>query len=163
MVATASDHVATVVWTRDPGAPFTDLRYSRAHVWRFDGGVAVPASSAPSSVKVPLSDPSAVDPEEALVAAVSSCHMLFFLAFAAQAGLVVDSYHDDAVGRLGPIGGGRKAMAEIVLRPAVVLSGPRRPDDAVLADLHHRSHDACFIANSLKTPVTISPAAPVFA
>ncbi len=163
MSLSANNHIATVEWTRTTGAPFTDLRYPRAHVWRFDGGAVVPASSAPSSVKVPLSDPAAVDPEEALVAAVSSCHMLFFLAFAAGAGLVVDSYRDEAVGRLGPIGNGRKAMAEITLRPAVAFSGSVQPSEAVLADLHHRAHDACYIANSLKTPVVVAPAQPVFA
>ncbi len=158
-----ADHTAEIAWARGPGVVFTDQRYSRGHLWRFDGGVEVLASSAPSSVRLPFSRADAVDPEEALVASVSSCHMLFFLSFAAKDGFVVDSYVDRAAGRLGPIGGGRKAMREIVLRPEIVFSGSRRPDAPALADLHHRAHDACYIANSLKTPVTVSPAEPVFA
>src|ERR1700751_296022 len=97
----AHEYSADVIWTREDGAPFTDNRYSRAHVWRFDGGVEVPASSSPMSVKLPLSRADAVDPEEALVAALSSCHMLFFLDFAAHAGFVVDRYEDAAVGVMG--------------------------------------------------------------
>src|SRR4051812_46576011 len=91
-----ANYVATVIWTRAPDAPFKDNKYSRAHEWRFDGGAVVKGSSAPSSVKVPLSDPTAVDPEEALVAALSSCHMLFFLSFAAMGGFVIDRYEDEA-------------------------------------------------------------------
>jgi organic hydroperoxide reductase OsmC/OhrA len=96
-----SQYAATVVWARPADAPFRDNRYSRAHEWRFDGGTVVPASSSPSVVRVPLSDPAAVDPEEALVASLASCHMLFFLSFAATGGFVIDRYEDDAVGELG--------------------------------------------------------------
>ena len=150
-----SEYVATVEWRRE-GAAFTDNRYSRAHDWRFDGGAVVRGSSAPSSVPVPMSDPAAVDPEEALVAAVSSCHMLFFLAYAGKAGFVVDSYRDDAVGRLGRDERGRMSITAVTLRPAVDFMG-EAPDAAALAALHHRAHEACYIANSIRAEVTVEP------
>lgn len=151
-----SEYVATVDWSRD-GQAFADNRYSRAHDWRFDGGAVVRASSAPSSVPVPMSDPAAVDPEEALVAAVSSCHMLFFLAFAARAGFVVDHYRDAATGRMGRDDRGRVSMTRVTLRPAIAFSGDARPDAAALADLHHRAHQACYIANSIRAEVVVEP------
>ena len=151
-----SEHVATVEWSRGD-QPFSDNRYSRAHDWRFDGGAVVRGSSAPSSVAAPMSDPAAVDPEEALVAAVSSCHMLFFLAYAGKAGFVVDDYHDDAVGRLGKDERGRVSITEVTLRPAVVFAGETRPDAVALAALHHRAHEACYIANSIRAGVTVEP------
>ena len=149
-----SEHVATVEWSRGD-QPFSDNRYSRAHDWRFDGGAVVRGSSAPSSVAAPMSDPAAVDPEEALVAAVSSCHMLFFLAYAGKAGFVVDDYHDDAVGRMGRDERGKISITEVVLRPAVVFAGETRPDAVALAALHHRAHEACYIANSVRTEVRV--------
>lgn len=149
-----SEHIATVEWSRGD-QPFADNRYSRAHDWRFDGGAVVRGSSAPSSVPEPMSDPAAVDPEEALVAAVSSCHMLFFLAYAGKAGFVVDHYSDDAVGRMGKDERGRISITDIVLRPAVLFSGDVRPDAAGLAGLHHRAHEACYIANSIRAGVTV--------
>ena len=136
---------------------FAGNRYSRAHDWRFDGGAVVRGSSAPSSVPVPMSDPAAVDPEEALVAAVSSCHMLFFLAFAARAGFVVDNYRDDAVGVMGRDDRGRTAITSVTLRPAILFSGETRPDAVALDDLHHRAHEACYIANSIRAAVTVEP------
>ena len=151
-----SEHVATVEWSRGD-QPFSDNRYSRAHDWRFDGGAVVRGSSAPSSVAAPMSDPAAVDPEEALVAAVSSCHMLFFLAYAGKAGFVVDDYHDDAVGRLGKDERGRVSITEVTLRPAVVFAGETRPDAVALAALHYRAHEACYIANSIRAGVTVEP------
>ena len=151
-----SEHVATVEWSRGD-QPFSDNRYSRAHDWRFDGGAVVRGSSAPSSVAAPMSDPAAVDPEEALVAAVSSCHMLFFLAYAGKAGFVVDDYHDDAVGRMGRDERGKISITEGVLRPAVVFAGETRPDAVALAALHHRAHEACYIANSIRAGVTVEP------
>ena len=151
-----SEHVATVEWSRGD-QPFSDNRYSRAHDWRFDGGAVVRGSSAPSSVAAPMSDPAAVDPEEALVAAVSSCHMLFFLAYAGKAGFVVDDYHDDAVGRMGKDERGRVSITEVTLRPAVVFAGETRPDAVALAALHHRAHEACYIANSIRAGVTVEP------
>lgn len=149
-----SSHVCTVEWARGPQA-FTDQQYSRAHRWRFDGGAEVRGSSSPHNVKVPLSDPAAVDPEEALVAAVSSCHMLWFLSLAAERGYVVDSYADTAEGRMGTLEGHRKAMTEVVLRPALVFSGAKLPGDADVAALHHDAHERCYIANSIRSEVRI--------
>lgn len=151
-----SEYVATVEWSRD-GQNFADNRYSRAHDWRFDGGAVVRGSSAPSSVPVPMSDPAAVDPEEALVAAVSSCHMLFFLAYAAKGGFVVDHYRDEAVAVMGRDDRGKVSITHVTLRPAVVFSGDAQPDAAALDDLHHRAHEACYIANSIRAEVAIEP------
>ena len=151
-----SDHLATIEWSRD-GQVFTDNQYARVHDWRFDGGAVVRGSSAPSSVPVPQSDPAAVDPEEALVAAVSSCHMLFFLGYAAKAGFVVDHYQDDAVGVLGRDERGKTSITALTLRPAVAFSGELQPDAAALDDLHHRAHQACYVANSIRAEVTVEP------
>lgn len=151
-----SEHVATVEWSRN-GQAFSDNKYDRTHEWRFDGGAVVRGSPAPSSVPAPMSDPAAVDPEEALVAAVSSCHMLFFLAYAARGGFVVDSYRDDAVGLLARDDRGRMSITTVTLRPEVVFSGEARPDAAALDDLHHRAHEACYIANSIRAAVTVEP------
>ncbi|MES2902530.1 MAG: OsmC family protein [Pseudomonadota bacterium] len=149
---------ATVAWER-AGQPFTDHRYSRAHEWVFDGGLHVPASSSPLSVPLPMSDAANVDPEEALVAAVSSCHMLFFLSIAAQRGFVVDSYRDHAIGVLERDVDGKLSMTRISLRPALVFSGQRAPDATELAAIHHAAHDQCYIANSIKAVVTVESAA----
>ena len=152
-----SEHLATVEWSRGD-QPFSDNRYARAHDWRFDGGAVVRGSSAPSPiVPVPLSDPDAVDPEEALVAALSSCHMLFFLAYAAKGGFVVDSYRDEAVGVLGKDERGKVSITTVTLRPAAVFSGEIRPDAAAIDALHHRAPEACYIANSIRAEVTIVP------
>jgi organic hydroperoxide reductase OsmC/OhrA len=145
---------AMLAWRRD-SQPFTDQRYSRAHEWRFDGGLAIPASSSPLSVPVPMSDPAAVDPEEALVAAASSCHMLFFLSLAAQRGLVVDSYQDHAVGTLDLDAGGRMAITLIRLRPGIAFGGARQPGRDELDALHHAAHEKCYVANSLRCPVVV--------
>jgi organic hydroperoxide reductase OsmC/OhrA len=150
-----SEHTATVEWVRGD-QPFTDNRYSRAHDWSFDGGAVVRGSSAPTSVPLPMSDPAAVDPEEAFVAALSSCHMLFFLAFAAKAGFIVDRYRDAAVGVLGRDESGKTSMTLVTLRPAVSFGG-ETPDAAALTDLHHRAHAACYIANSIRAEVRIEP------
>jgi organic hydroperoxide reductase OsmC/OhrA len=145
---------ATLAWQRGDQA-FTDLRYSRAHRWRFDGGLDVPASSSPLSVPVPLSDPAAVDPEEALVAAAASCHMLFFLSLAAASGYIVERYDDHATGTLDLDADGRMAMTRIALRPAIAFGGGRQPDHAALAALHHEAHARCYIANSLKGEIVV--------
>jgi organic hydroperoxide reductase OsmC/OhrA len=144
---------ASLSWERGAQA-FTDQRYSRAHTWTFDGGLSVPASSSPLSVPLPMSDAAAVDPEEALVAAASSCHMLFFLSLAAARGLVVDSYRDDATGFLGSDELGRLAMTRIVLRPRIAFAGGPA-DAAVLAALHHEAHARCYIASSLRGEVVV--------
>ena len=150
-------YVATVSWTRGTQV-YTDGKYSRAHKWRFDGGVEVPGSSSPHVVKPPLSDVAAVDPEEAFVASLASCHMLFFLDFARRAGFRIDSYEDNAEGVLGKDAEGRMAMTVVTLHPNVAFSGDKQPTQAQLDDLHHRSHEACFIANSVKTEVRVEPA-----
>lgn len=149
---------ATIAWTRG-AQPFADQRYSRAHVWRFDGGLQVPASSSPLSVALPMSDPAALDPEEALVASVSSCHMLFFLSIAAGRGFVVDDYRDQALGFMEKNGEGKMAMTRIALRPAIAFAGERQPTPDELAAIHHSAHDKCYIANSIKAKVTIEGAA----
>ena len=151
-----SHYTATVVWVRAPEAPFKDNRYSRAHEWRFDGGAVVPASSSPSVVRVPLSDPAGVDPEEAFVASLASCHMLFFLSFAASGGFVIDRYEDEAAGELGKNAAGKQAMLKVTLRPKIAWGGPA-PSAEKLADLHHRAHDACYIANSVTSEVLVEP------
>ena len=147
---------ATVAWQRD-GQDFAGQRYSRGHEWQFDGGLTVPASSSPLSVPLPMSVAENIDPEEALVAATSSCHMLFFLSLAAQRGYVIDDYRDDAVGDLGKNAAGRLAMTRIVLRPRIAFAGtPPTPD--ALAALHHDAHERCYIANSLTADVVVQGA-----
>jgi organic hydroperoxide reductase OsmC/OhrA len=145
---------ASLAWHRGE-QPFTDQRYSRAHEWRFDGGLALAASSSPLSVPVPMSDPAAIDPEEALVAAASSCHMLFFLSFAARQGFVVDAYRDHPVGTVDVDAQGKLAMTRIVLRPQIAFAAGRAPDAAQLAALHHEAHEKCYIASSLKGDVVV--------
>ena len=148
-----STYTATVRWGREGAEGFTKGQYSRAHEWAFDGGAVVPASASPAHVPPGTADPTGVDPEEAFVAALSSCHMLFFLYFAQRAGLVVDSYVDDADGELGKIDG-KEAMTRVTLRPRVTWGGDA-PDAEKLAQLHHQAHEACYIANSVKTVVTV--------
>lgn len=151
-----STHTATVVWTRAADAPFKDNKYSRAHDWRFDGGTVVPASSSPQVVRLPWSRADAVDPEEAFVASLSSCHMLFFLSYAAAAGFVIDRYEDEALGETGKDASGVVSMLRVRLRPHIAWVGdPPSPDQ--LSELHHRSHASCYIANSVKSEVTVEP------
>ena len=145
---------AKLEWQRKD-QDFLDQRYSRAHEWIFDGGLRVPASSSPLSVPLPMSNADNVDPEEALVAAASSCHMLFFLSIAARRGYVVDSYADHAVGLLEKDARGRMAMTSITLRPAIVFAGEHWPDEETLDAIHHEAHDKCYIANSLKAEVVV--------
>ena len=148
-----SAHHTTVEWLRGD-QPFVDKRYSRAHVWTFDGGAVVPGSSAPESVPLPMSDASAVDPEEAMIASLSSCHMLWFLAFAAGAGLVVDRYVDEASGTLGRDEAGRRYMNQVTLRPVTTFSG-RAPDQAELDALHHQAHEHCEMAHSVRAEIVV--------
>ncbi len=149
--------VATVAWLRG-SQPFSDNRYSRAHAWSFDGGLQVPASSSPLSVPLPYSDAAGIDPEEALVAALSSCHMLFFLSIAAERGFVVDDYRDNAVGEMSRDAEGNMAMTKFILRPRVGFSGERQPSLAELNAIHHDAHEKCYIANSIKGEVVIEAA-----
>ena len=148
------NYTATINWARQPDEPFTDNRYSRGHQWSFDGGVTFRASSSPHVVPR-YSDPAGVDPEEAFIAAISSCHMLTFLYLAAKAGYVIDAYDDTAEGRMSKTDG-RVWVSHVTLRPAVRWGGT--PPDAATADaLHHAAHDECFIANSVKTEIRCEP------
>lgn len=151
-----STHRAEIVWSRDD-QPFVDNRYSRRHLLRFDGGAEVVASSSPQVVPVPMSDPAAVDPEEAFVAALSSCHMLWFLSIAARGGFCVDRYVDAAEGRMSTNAQGKLAITEVRLRPAVTFSGASVPSDAQIAQMHEEAHEACFIANSVCSRVLCEP------
>ena len=145
---------ARISWKRE-GAEFTDNRYSRGHDWSFDGGVRVPASSSPALVPLPYSVAEAVDPEEALVACTSSCHMLWFLSLAAKRGFVVESYTDEASGVMDKTPEGKLAITRITLRPRIEFAGDRSPSAQELEALHHSAHDQCFIANSLKSEVVV--------
>jgi organic hydroperoxide reductase OsmC/OhrA len=147
-----SRHTASIAWRSDGG--FADNSYSRRHLWRFDGGAEVVGSSSPDVVPVPRSDPAGVDPEEALVASAASCHMLWFLSLAQQAGLAVESYDDEAVAELGRVGPGKIAITRITLRPRIAFAGDA-PDAAALDRLHHQAHERCFIANTLNCPIVV--------
>ena len=150
-----SGYKATVRWSRGATDLFASGFYSRAHEWTFDGGTVVPASASPDNVPPGTAKEAAVDPEEAFIAAISSCHMLFFIDYARREGFVVDSYDDEAVGIMEKRSDGKIAVTKVTLRPKVAWSGDRQPSAAEVARLHHRSHEDCFIANSVNTEVTI--------
>ena len=145
---------ATISWQRADDERFVDGRYHRAHDWLFDGGACVRGSASPHSVRPPFSDPAAVDPEEALVAALSSCHMLFFLWIASRRGFAVRSYEDSAVGIMTGKNG-RQWISQVTLRPVIVFDGEKRPTDLEVQEIHHESHASCYIANSVKTEVQV--------
>lgn len=147
-----SEHTVTIDWKRET-PDFAYETYNRDHDWRFDAGVTVRASATPTY----LGNAACVDPEEAFVASLSSCHMLTFLAIAARRRLVVDSYHDEAVGHLDKDEGGRLAMTRVTLRPRVVFGGEKVPSPEALIQLHDQAHHACFIAFSVKTEVEVEP------
>ncbi len=149
-----ASYTATLTWERGDG-DFGDGQYSRAHEIAFDGGVTMPASSSPHIVKLPLSREDAVDPEEMLVASLASCHMLFFLDFARRAGYVIDAYIDKAEGVMGKDERGRIAMLQVKLRPQVIWGSDTRPTPEQLRELHHKAHEACFIANSFRGDIAI--------
>jgi organic hydroperoxide reductase OsmC/OhrA len=149
-------HTVNIAWSRGD-APFVDNRYSRAHRWRFDGGAEVAGSSSPHVVPVPMSDASAVDPEEAFVASIASCHMLWFLSLAAARKWRVDRYEDDAEGLMEKNADGRMAITRVTLRPAVAFGGERVPDRAELDRLHHQAHERCFIASSVRSEIRCEP------
>ena len=151
-----AEHNATITWTTAvPPADFTKGKYSREHVWTFDGGASVPGSASPSVVPLPWSSPAAVDPEEAFVAAVASCHMLTFLFLAAKKGFALTGYRDPAVGVMTKGANGVPWVSKITLRPALEWAGDKRPSAAELAELHHHAHEQCFISNSIKTEVVV--------
>jgi organic hydroperoxide reductase OsmC/OhrA len=151
-----SQYSAAVSWHRGD-VPFVDKRYSRAHVWRFDGGAVVQASSSPEVVPVPYSDPGAVDPEEAFVAALASCHMLWFLSIAAKNGFCVQSYRDDAVGTMAANSRGKLCMTDVNLRPHAVFTSAKAPSRKAVREMHEEAHRECYLANSVTTLVTTEP------
>ncbi|ELA8062329.1 OsmC family protein [Vibrio parahaemolyticus] len=148
-----SKHTALITWQRQANEIFSDNQYSRAHTWRFDGGLLVPASPSPYVVPLPLSVEENVDPEEAFVAALSSCHMLVFLSIAAKRRYVIDSYVDAAEGELTAGENGKVWVSRVVLYPKVVFSGDKQPSYEQLEKMHHMAHENCFIANSVKTEI----------
>ncbi|HXF47883.1 MAG TPA: OsmC family protein [Verrucomicrobiae bacterium] len=145
---------AKVTWSRN-GAKFTGQQYSRGHEWSFDGGIKIPASASPQVVRAPLSVAEAIDPEEALVASASSCHMLTFLSLASKQGFVVDAYEDDAFGLMEKNEKGKYAITRITLRPKIRFSREKQPSASELSALHHAAHEECYIANSIKSEVTV--------
>jgi organic hydroperoxide reductase OsmC/OhrA len=149
-----SEHTATIIWQRGD-QPFIDNAYSRGHEWKFDGGATVPASASPDVVPLPMSVAENVDPEEAFVASLSSCHMLFFLSIAAKRGFIVDSYTDAALGYTGKNKDGRVAVTKVVLEPKVSFVGDKVPTAEQMQQMHEKSHDLCFIANSVNTEVIV--------
>ncbi|PCJ16776.1 MAG: peroxiredoxin [Gammaproteobacteria bacterium] len=150
-----SKYHAEIAWHRASDETYVDNKYSRGHEWRFDGGVTVAASSSPQVVPLPYSIEENVDPEEAFVASLSSCHMLFFLSIAAKRKYIVDDYVDNAVGLMEKANDGKVSMTQVTLRPVVAFSGDTHPSGEQLERMHHQAHEQCFIANSVKTEVTI--------
>jgi organic hydroperoxide reductase OsmC/OhrA len=150
-----STYTATIRWSRDGAEGFAKGQYSRAHTWAFDGGAVVPASPSPHIVPAPWNDPKGVDPEEAFVASLSSCHMLTFLAVACKKKFVLDEYADDAVGHMEKNENGKLAITRVELHPKIKFSGEKQPTEQELDEMHHFAHTECFIANSVKTKVTV--------
>jgi organic hydroperoxide reductase OsmC/OhrA len=150
------EYTSKIVWHRN-GAMFGDHRYSRKHTWLFDGGLEVPASSSPHIVPVPMSDAAGIDPEEAFVASVASCHMLWFLGIAAKRGYIVDSYIDDSIGLMAKNSADKLAITLVTLRPKVTFSGAQQPNHVEIQTLHQRAHEECFIASSIKSEVRCEP------
>jgi organic hydroperoxide reductase OsmC/OhrA len=149
-----STYTATVRWSGADPEAYSKGRYYRGHEWAFDGGTVVPASAAPENVPPGTANPAGVDPEEALIASISSCHMLFFLDYARRAGFVLSSYVDEASGVLEKRADGKMAVTKVTLRPKLEWAGAA-PTAEQLADLHHHSHESCFIANSVNSEVTV--------
>ena len=150
-----AEHKAIIRW-KGESPDFLKGRFSREHTWTFDGGQSVTASAAPSVVPPPMSNPEGVDPEEAFVASLSSCHLLTFLFLAYRKGIQVDSYEDEAVGTMAKAENGVPWVSQIELNPKVVYGGDRQPTREEEAELHKQAHHYCFIANSVKTRVLVS-------
>jgi len=150
-----SEYYALVKWERRECEAFIDGRYSRGHTWGFDGGLCIPASSSPHIVPLPFSVEQSIDPEEAFVASISSCHMLFFLSIAAKRKYIVKSYVDDAIGVMAKDDSGKTSITKVTLRPKVVFEGDLVPSKDELENMHHVSHEQCFIANSVKSAINI--------
>ena len=151
------EYVTEIHWQRAADEAFTDNRYSRRHRLHFDGGAEVLGSSSPAVVPLPMSDPQGVDPEEAFVASIAACHMLWFLSLAAQAGWVVDHYRDAAAGVMTRNAGGKLWLSTVTLRPEVRFGSTQQPDAQTLQQLHHHAHKECFIANSVKSEIRCEP------
>jgi len=149
-----SEHKARIQWTKTEG-DFLKGTYSRQHTWTFDGGITVPASSSPAAVRVPFSNPSNVDPEEAFVASLSSCHMLTYLYVASRKGFEISAYEDDAVGVMTKNERGIPWVSSVVLHPRITYSGDKTPTPEEEARMHHDAHEQCFISNSVKTDVRV--------
>jgi organic hydroperoxide reductase OsmC/OhrA len=147
-----STHKALVAWQRAAGEKFTDKRYSRAHTWTFDGGASIAASASPHVVPLPYSVEANVDPEEAYVAALSSCHMLTFLALAAARGILIETYEDHAEGVMEKNKTGKLAISRVILNPVIAYGGVP-PSRALEEELHHKAHEECYLANSVKTEI----------
>lgn len=152
----AHTYTAETIWERGDQI-FIDNLYSRKHTLRFDGGISIAGSSSPLVVPIPLSEPNAVDPEESFVSSISSCHMLWFLSIAVKRGYVVDSYHDCAVGRMTLNERKKHWVSSVTLQPKVVFSGAQIPSEEQIGKMHHEAHEACFIANSVKTDIQVHP------
>ncbi|WDI40114.1 OsmC family protein [Bremerella sp. P1] len=150
------NYSANVHWERGD-QNFLDKKYRRGHTWKFDGGTEIAASSSPHVLPPPMSDPRCVDPEEAFVAALASCHMLWFLAMAAKHQWLVDSYDDKPTGKMDKNKEGRTAMSVVTLRPKVVFGGESQPTADEISTLHKEAHELCFIANSVKSEIRIAP------
>ena len=148
-----SKYYAEVNWIRGKHENYIDNKYSRGHSWTFDSGITVQASSSPQVVPLPYSVEENVDPEEAFVASISSCHMLFFLSIAAKKRFVIDEYSDNAIGVMEKNGDGRISMTKVTLRPKIKFSGEKQPKSEQIENMHHLSHEQCFIANSVKTEI----------
>ncbi|QKE63297.1 OsmC family protein [Aquipseudomonas campi] len=151
-----AEYVAEVIWTRN-GQDFLSNRYSRKHILRFDGGIEIPGSSSPHVVPIPMSDAAAIDPEEAFVSSLSSCHMLWFLSIAAKRKFCVDRYADKAIGVMEKNSEGKLAMTLVTLKPEVIFSGEVTPSREQIEKMHHDAHQECFIANSVKTELRCEP------
>ena len=147
---------ATVSWQKQPNEEFEKGRYSRVHQWSFDGGMRFNASSSPAVVPLPFSDPALVDPEEALLASLSSCHMLFFLSIAAKKKIVVERYQDHVTGIMGANAEGRTAMLTVTLNPVIAFSGDEQPSAETIREIHELAHSTCYIANSVKAKIEIN-------
>jgi organic hydroperoxide reductase OsmC/OhrA len=150
-----SQYVATVVWNKIATENFIDNKYSRAHQWKFDGGTVIEASSSPHVVPLPYSHEANVDPEEAFIASISSCHMLFFLSFAANKNFTVESYMDQATGIMQIDNNKRMSMTDVTLQPKILFSGNKQPTKEQIEKIHHNAHKQCFIANSVNTKIHI--------
>jgi len=151
-----SKYSAIVKWYKQKDEKFNDNKYSRGHLWVFDGGEIIQASSSPKVVPLPYSVEANVDPEEAFIASLSSCHMLFFLSFAANKKYVVESYIDEATGTMQLNESNKMAMTDVTLNPIIDFSGDNQPTTKQIKKIHHNAHKQCFIANSVKTSIIIN-------